>query len=229
MTAYCFDVDGTLTPSRGRIDPAFKQWFCDFQKNHSTYIVSGSDYDKSLEQLGPEVLAGAKMIFSCCGNEVRRDDQIIYQSPWKPSIKLLDELASLLEKSKYPVKTGKHVEIRTGLVNFSIVGRNATIDQRRAYYEYDLANNERHAIAAELAEMFPDLEIGVAGETGMDICELGANKSQILKHFDERPIVFFGDRTKPGGNDYPLACVSELTHSVEDWQHTWELLRMINP
>ena len=24
---YFFDVDGTLTPSRGVIDPAFKKWF----------------------------------------------------------------------------------------------------------------------------------------------------------------------------------------------------------
>lgn len=227
MTSYVFDVDGTLTPSRGRIDPGFERWFLDFQRKHGTYIVSGSDYTKSLEQLGPEILANARMIFSCCGNEVRKDGQIIYQNPWKPGLELLDELARLLEQSKYPVKTGSHVEIRTGLVNFSIVGRNADLTQRAAYKDYDYLAGERESIALRLRARFPELEIGVAGETGMDIYPLGANKAQIMKYLDDRPIIFFGDRTRPGGNDHALACVADLTHAVEDWQHTWEVLQMI--
>ena len=28
--SFLFDVDGTLTPSRGRIDPDFEQWFLKF-------------------------------------------------------------------------------------------------------------------------------------------------------------------------------------------------------
>ena len=224
---WVFDVDGTLTPSRGRIDPAFKEFFLQFQKNNKTYIVTGSDYDKSLEQLGPEILAAAKMVFSCCGNEVRIGNLITYQSPWKPSLELLDELARLLEQSKYPVKTGKHVEVRTGLVNFSIVGRNADKDQRKAYVEYDKLAGERESLAARLSVTFPDLEVGIAGETGLDIYEAGANKAQILKHFTERPIIFFGDKTRPGGNDHDLACVADLTHAVDDWEHTWELMKML--
>ena len=212
MTSYVFDVDGTLTPSRSKIDPAFKQYFLDFQTKHDTYIVSGSDYDKSLEQLGPEILERAKMIFSCCGNEVRKDGKIIHRSAWKPSLELLEELARLLEQSKYPVRTDNHVEIRTGLVNFSIVGRNADLEQRAAYRDYDLLSGERESLAARLSAAFPDLEIGVAGETGMDIYPAGANKSQILQHFSYRPIIFFGDSTRPGGNDHALACVSDLTH-----------------
>lgn len=224
-----FDVDGTLTPSRGKIDAGFKSWFLEFQNRYDTYIVSGSDYDKSLEQLGPEILQRAKMVFSCCGNEVREGNRITYQSTWKPSTELLDELATLLEQSKYPVKTGNHVEIRTGLVNFSILGRNADHGQRKDYHAYDKLAGERESIALRLDAKFPNLEIGVAGETGMDIYARGANKAQILKHFNTRPIVFFGDKTKPGGNDFPLACVSDLTHAVDDWTHTWELLRIISP
>ena len=29
---YVFDVDGTLTPSRGKIDVEFKAWFLDFAR-----------------------------------------------------------------------------------------------------------------------------------------------------------------------------------------------------
>lgn len=227
MTAYVFDVDGTLTPSRQQIDPDFRDWFLRFQDTHETYIVSGSDYDKSLEQLGPEILAKAKMVFPCCGNEVRIGKLITYQSDWKPSIELLSELSSLLEQSRYPVKTGNHVEIRTGLVNFSVVGRNANLREREEYKDYDRLSGERDSISLRLQAKFPDLDIAIAGETGIDIMPRGANKAQILKHFVTRPIIFFGDKTRPGGNDFPLACVSDLTHGVEDWTHTWEILKGI--
>lgn len=30
MIKYVFDVDGTLTPSRSRIDEEFRLWFIDF-------------------------------------------------------------------------------------------------------------------------------------------------------------------------------------------------------
>lgn len=228
MTAYCFDVDGTLTPSRGAIDPAFKEYFLRFQRRHETYIVTGSDYAKSLEQLGPEILQEARLVFSCCGNEIRQGHDIIYSSNWQPSMELLDYLTTLLDSSKYPVKTGRHIEVRTGLLNFSIVGRNADQQQRRDYYEYDCKSGERDSLSLRIQAAFPDIEVGVAGETGMDIYPWGANKSQVLQHIHTRPLTFFGDKTKPGGNDYPLAAQCDLTHHVENWQHTWELLEMIN-
>ena len=52
----------------------------------------------------------------------------------------------------------------------------------------------------------------------------GADKSQILKDVD-RPIMFFGDKTEPGGNDYPLAealnYIKECkTVQVNNWEET---------
>ena len=52
---YIFDVDGTLTPSRGRIDKDFEKFFLDFTKKHNVYLVTGSDYEKTEEQLGEEI------------------------------------------------------------------------------------------------------------------------------------------------------------------------------
>ena len=35
------------------------------------------------------------------------------------------------------MRSGKHIEERPGLVNFSVVGRNATFGERKLYIEYD--------------------------------------------------------------------------------------------
>ena len=53
---YVFDVDGTLTPSRQKILPEMETAFNKFIDNYSVYLVTGSDYEKTLEQLGKNVI-----------------------------------------------------------------------------------------------------------------------------------------------------------------------------
>ena len=55
---------------------------------------------------------------------------------------------------------------------------------------------------------------------------MGKDKRQILQYLDSPPIVFFGDKTQPKGNDFVLACAKNLTHSVVDWNDTWDRLKL---
>ena len=90
------------------------------------------------------------------------------------------------------------------MCNFSVVGRNATQEQRKQYYYYDCKTKEREQIA--LLKLSPKLQADVGGETGIDIFEKGCNKAQILNEFSNTErIKFYGDRTDPAGNDYVLA------------------------
>ena len=49
---FIFDVDGTLTPSRGEINPAFKAFLMEFAQRNKVYLVTGSDKPKTVEQIG---------------------------------------------------------------------------------------------------------------------------------------------------------------------------------
>ena len=51
MHKFIFDVDGTLTPSRGKIDNDFKKFFVEFCMNNNVYLVTGSDKPKTVEQI----------------------------------------------------------------------------------------------------------------------------------------------------------------------------------
>ena len=68
--AYIFDVDGTLTPSRQQIDPEFKEYMMAFSKTHDTYIVTGSDKAKTVEQIGEDLFNRIIRAYNCGGNDV---------------------------------------------------------------------------------------------------------------------------------------------------------------
>jgi phosphomannomutase len=117
------------------------------------------------------------------------------------------------------------------MVNFSIVGRNATQEQREQYVKYDKLHNERTYIAELFNREFDYLEARPGGDTGIDIAPIGADKSQILKDFDENNFIhFFGDRMDAGGNDEPLARAIKRgqTYHVKSWKDTQDKLKNLN-
>jgi len=79
---YIFDVDGTLTPSRGIIDPEFKIWFNRFIELYSVVLVTGSDREKTVEQLGTDIVDSVEYCFNCAGNAVYKNGELIYKSDW---------------------------------------------------------------------------------------------------------------------------------------------------
>lgn len=232
MNRYIFDVDGTLTPSRGKMDPEFKEFFLEFAKTHPVFLVTGSDYPKTLEQVGSEVTESVACVYNCSGSDTWFKGKRVSCHPFKLPLEVEDLLNGWLAGSKFPIRTGNHIEKRMGLVNFSVVGRNATKEQREEYAKYDMANRERESIAYDINTKFGDTtRASVGGETGIDIHAKGADKSQILVDFDpDSPeIHFFGDAMHEGGNDYPLARANKRgkNYHVKDWQDTWTKLLII--
>ena len=227
---FIFDVDGTLTPSRQKIDPNFEEWFTEFCISNDVYLVTGSDYAKTQEQLGDRLLQWPLFVFNCSGNEVWAKGELQSKREWTPPQELYNLLQGWLESSKFSIRTGKHFEERTGMINFSIVGRNASIDERKIYVDWDTSNRERESIAFQINSQFEDITATVGGETGIDIHPTNWDKSQILEHFSLKeggPVYFFGDRTEPGGNDYPLARKINHTKQVKNWRDTWEYLEYL--
>ncbi len=226
---YIFDVDGTLTPSRQKIDYKFSEFFKEFCENNDVYLVTGSDRSKTMEQLGEEIYNSCKKVYQCSGNQVYEGKRMVREVSWTITPDQETWLKNELKESKFPLRTGKHIEMRPGMVNFSTVGRGATLGERVMYVKFDDKNQERIKIAKRLKEKFPKLEAVVGGETGIDIFPVGRDKSQIIGDF-RGPTKFYGDRMDPEGNDYPLAQV--VTHmggvslEVVDWKHTFKLLSL---
>tara|TARA_B100000927_G_scaffold108693_1_gene87820 strand:+ start:224 stop:913 length:690 start_codon:yes stop_codon:yes gene_type:complete len=227
---YIFDVDGTLTPSRKKIDPNFLIFFNSFALTNEVYLVTGSDRDKTIEQITHHLYCNCKRVYNCAGNDVYEGDVSVYRNDWTLPLEAREHLNEELLQSTFPVRTGIHIEERPGCVNFSVVGRGANQTERLVYSDWDEIKGERRAIAERFNKKFPDLHAFVGGMTGVDISDKGSDKSQIIRDFQDGGVVFYGDRMEEQGNDRPLADailnnkLGEVV-SVTGWEDTWRKLK----
>ena len=228
MKKFIFDVDGTLTPSRQKIQSDFLSFFFGFTFSNDVYLVTGSDRAKTLEQITPELYDNCERVYNCSGSDVYEGDRNVYRDDWELPEDVERFLHDELDYSSFPLRNGLHIERRPGGVNFSILGRGDGYG-REEYVRWDKERSERQDIADRLKNQFPDLEVQIGGQTGLDLAPLGINKGQIIRDFsDDDELHFYGDMMEVGQNDYPLAQIVErrggCVYNVEDYKETWKLL-----
>lgn len=236
MIGWMFDVDGVLCDTGASITPEFQKWFLEWARDKIIYLVTGSQREKTIQQIGQEIVDTALISFNCFGNSIWMygKETRINQITLHP-----DELAwleNVLGNSKCPAKTGFHIDLRPGSINFSTVGRNASVEQRLEYKQWDDIHHEREQIRLAFLKEFPRFDAFIGGNTSIDICLIGADKSQCR---DLTPagiahdrIYFFGDKCGPGQIDHPLAmaCYSkrrDKVFEVNGYQDTWNLLKTL--
>ena len=205
---FLFDVDGTLTPSREKINESFLTFFKRWVSNtiaskNKVFLTTGSDLPKLKEQVPKTLLNDISGYFCCMGNEYYSKGKLFYQTlntHLKKGEQVDQWLNTQLKKSKYSKKFPPHTEFRTGMVNFSFVGRGCSAEQRRVYNEWDKKNKQRQKLTLDFNEVFKQKKIKafVGGEISVDIQEEGLDKAQCIdflkKRLKEHDFIFFGDR-----------------------------------
>ena len=218
---YIFDIDGTLTEPRQKIKEQHKNTFISWAQNKQCFISTGSDFPKVQQQLEQEVMNCFKLIYCCMGNETRKPSGFITRKNnfIVPSDLNLD-LENFLNNSEFKNRTGRHFEMRTGMLNFSIVGRNANTKERKEYNNWDNINNERVKMANFINNKYTNLEASVGGSISIDIIQKGCDKGQVVHHLQAlgaEKIVFVGARCFPGGNDYGIIRELKNTDIAFEW------------
>lgn len=227
---YLFDIDGTLTDPRQKIDSDFAEKFKLFCKTNTVYLVTGSDIDKVYEQLGIDIVDKyVKGVFSSMANVLHVNGVRIYSNEMVIPTNLIDDLNRVL--SKYHLtKTGNHIEYRSGMINFSLIGRNATQEQREQYAKDQGCQNIRKNVVRYLKGIYESqgLDFFVGGQISIDIQPKGKDKKQCMQWLKDKYLVpevtFFGDKTFEGGNDHTIARevlkYNGIVHQVDNWKQT---------
>lgn len=220
MTLYVFDMDGTITPARLPMTQEFALKFHQFQQVNKTFIATGSDLKKVQEQLPETVVYGFTGIYCSMGNSLWAKGDYVYQKPFVSNPLLKEKLEGYRKNTLYPnALFPNYIEERTGMVNFSVLGRDCPYTERERYCAWDKKTKERFKIREELLALFPEYDIAVGGSISIDITPKGCGKEQVATHlralYPDEETIFFGDRTFEGGNDYELA---EALKTLENTQ-----------
>ena len=234
MNIILFDVDGTLTPSRKKIDPIMYKYLEDCKaKGYVLGIVGGSDLVKQVEQLGQELWSVFDYVFPQNGLKAYYKGQLIHQNSiveylGNSAIKKLVNLSlAYLAQLDLPVKTGTFFELRSGLINISPIGRNCSQKEREEFAQYDAEHNIRQKMIQYLEDNLDvKLKYSIGGQISFDVFPEAWDKTYCLQHLpDTQSIRFLGDKTHPGGNDYEIySSLKTISYTVTCPQDTIEII-----
>jgi len=234
-----FDMDGTLTDARQPITNEVVTTLKVIKPSIKKYLVTGSDMSKIEEQIPHEILLSQfEKVYACNGTRVYNcnldmDDEtrpiepeLIHQVSLSDyySESDINHIINVLLKTAYEthtkIKTGTFIEWRDSQINFSVVGRNCTTNQRDDYVKWDTKSGERRKIIDQLREQFSGwgLSFRLGGQISIDITREGWDKSYAFKNMVESPdqCIFFGDKICKDGNDLDIAMKCAKYHNVEN-------------
>ena len=216
LETYLFDVDGTLTAPRQKMDTSSVFYFLDFLKNKNFFLITGSDLPKLSEQIPHSILSRANGYFTCMGNEFHIGKDKIYENKFTCPDSLNTLLLNFKTDSQCPNKKTDYIETRIGMVNFSTLGRNATKQERDEYEEWDKEHKEREAIVKILTPKYPYIEFKIGGQISIDIFPKGYDKAYAYYHLLQNNLIekentfFFGDKCSKKGNDHSIYTVNQI-------------------
>lgn len=235
-----FDVDGTLTPARQSASDEILDLLNELKKKYVIGFVGGSDLVKITEQLsvrGNNIIEDFDFGFAengltayKLGKQLQSESFIKFVGEERYK-KLVNFILHYVADLDIPIKRGTFVEFRNGMANVSPLGRNATIQERLEFENYDKVHGVRAAFIKVLQEKFPDygLTYSIGGKISFDIFPNGWDKTYALRHVENEgfeEIHFFGDKTFEGGNDYEIFSDSRtIGHTVTNPADTARILR----
>lgn len=211
---FLFDVDGTLTRPREVIDQDVVDVLHELKARPDCTIalVGGSDYVKIVEQVKyPELF---EYIFCENGAVAYKNNKLFHAESVVEFLgeeklkRFLNYCLTYIANLDIPKKRGTFIELRKGLINVSPIGRNCTFEERKEFIEFDSKTNTLKQLQSSLIENFKDLNMkfAIGGQTSVDCFPSDWDKRNCLKHLEGlfSEILFFGDRTDKGGNDYEI-------------------------
>lgn len=237
-SALLFDMDGTLTDARQPITQDVLDCLSEVKAPIKKYLVTGSDMTKIEEQIPvASLLSLFNRIYACNGTRVYNCDldmddetraiepELIHKTSLTDHYSesdinhIVDTLLRIAANTHTKVKTGNFVEWRDSQINFSVIGRNCTTDQRADYVKWDKKSGEREKIVKRLRDEFNGwgLSFRLGGQISIDITRDGWDKSYAFQNLNETPdqCVFFGDKICKDGNDLDIAMKCGKYHHVD--------------
>ncbi|MCL2094949.1 HAD-IIB family hydrolase [Candidatus Saccharibacteria bacterium] len=245
-----FDLDMTLNVAKTPLTREMAEVFNESLRYFPMCVISGQKYDQFVVQLiEPLMAAGVGeeqlenlhlMVAQGTQYYVRKDGE--WRLEYNEALTEIqaDELAAALEKAAKELGYWEEdklaagdeiIENRESMMAFSALGQKAGVEAKMAW---DPDMKKRNAIAELARKEASAYEFEVGGTTTINAFLPGMNKVFGMTKLMERlgvgkgDILYFGDMTQPGGNDYPVVEMGIEVVTVERWEDTAYALRGVN-
>jgi len=235
-----FDIDQTLNIAKTPINDEIADLLVKCLDHFEICPISGQKFDQFLIQIvnrlknpTPEQLSHLHL-FVAQGTQYYRyengDWKQVYNYP------LTDEQVTKISQTieqaarelnfweEDKLKPGDEIiENRLSQVTFSALGQHAGTEEK---YAWDPDCKKREKIVARCKELAPEFDYEIGGTTSINAITPGMNKAFGMKHLLEElgakkeDVLYFGDMTQPGGNDYPIIEMGIDTITVRNHEDT---------
>ncbi len=246
-----FDIDQTLNIAKTPIPPEIAEVLVKCLDYFEICPISGQKFEQFLVQIvNPLKTAGVTddqlthlHLFAAQGTQyytysLEKHDWVqIYNYPLKEEdvAKITAELERAARELGYweedKLQPGDEIiENRLSQVTFSALGQKAATEVK---YAWDPDMKKRQAIVALCQKELPDFLYEVGGTTSINVAAPGMNKEFGMTHLLEElkvakdAVLYFGDMTQEGGNDYPVVQMGFDTITVRSHEDTLYALRGI--
>lgn len=244
-----FDIDQTLNVAKTPITDDIAELLIKCLDHFEICPISGQKFDQFLVQIvdrlkdngvSPEQLSHLHL-FVAQGTQYYRFEN----GEWKQvyNFPLTDEqvkkISETIERAARELgfweedklaEGDEIIENRLSQVTFSALGQKAGTE---AKYAWDPDCKKREQIVALCKKYSPEFDYEIGGTTSINAITPGMNKVFGMTHLLEElnvekdDILYFGDMTQPGGNDYPVVQMGIDTITVRNHEDTAYALRGI--
>ena len=244
-----FDIDQTLNIAKTPIPDEIAELLTKCLDHYEICPISGQKFDQFLIQIvdrlkdaTPEQLSHLHL-FVAQGTQYyrynieKKDWEQIYNYPLTDEqVKKISEAIETAAKENGfweidKVAEGDEIiENRLSQVTFSALGQKAGTE---AKYAWDPDCKKREIICTRCKELAPEFASEIGGPTSSNAVTPGMNKEFGMTHLldelkvDKSEVLYFGDMTQPGGNDYPVVQMGIDTITVRSHEDTAYALRGI--
>ncbi len=243
-TMLAFDIDHTLSPSKEPVPKEIAELLARALESFEICVISGRSFDSFLSQVISRLpITNVELFRHLHCLPTQGTQYYRFEEGWEEvyAYFLSDEEVSKIfhvaEEAARKLGFWREenrengdtiLDNRGSQITFAAIDTGSSNEAKR---NWDPDHEKRKAMVEKLKRLAPEFEYKIGGTTSIDITRPGMDKGfgmrTLLETLDikKSEVLYFGDMTMVGGNDYPIVQMGIDTITVSEYTDTILALR----
>ena len=227
-----FDLDGTLTQHKTKLEPANYEILVELSKKYKLLMAGAGACMRIFNQMNEfpiDIIGNYGLEFAEYDHE-KKTLNVLESNVLPCDRESVERRVTMIrEKYGYTDFVGDNVQYHaSGCVTFPLLGTAANIEDKLSF---DPDRVKRRAFYDDVCEVFNEYNVFVGGSSSFDMAPKPFNKYYAIKKYCEKmgikedEIAFVGDDYGPGGNDESVYKSPIRFITIDDYRTFPEVIR----